>query len=124
MHETSAAKQSQGLLNHAAGLVAEDIVAEKYRKCGFELMAARKRLSSGEIDVIARHNGKYYFVEVKRAATLEMAAERITLHQQSRIRNAAIEYLAQTGLPLDTDMRFDAALVDHHGRMQIIPNAF
>ena len=122
--QLNSAKQTQGVFNHAAGHLAEDAVAEKYLRCGFEIVAKRNRMPSGEIDLIARHKHKFYFIEVKRARNLEIAALRITTKQQDRIRNAALEFLAQRNLPLETEMRFDAALVDHHGRMQVIPAAF
>lgn len=120
----SPSRQSRGAMNHAAGGLAETTVVERYIKNGFEIAETRWRKTGGEIDIIARHNKTIYFIEVKRAATFDRAAERISPAQQSRIHAAAQEYFALNDLPLETSCRFDAALVTHDGKVQIITNAF
>lgn len=63
------------------------------------------------------------FVEVKSAASFEAAARSLLPRQIARIRAAASEFVA--GLPSgqDSDMRFDVALVDGSGRIEIVANA-
>ena len=43
--------------------------------------------------------------------------------QQKRIDEAATEYLANTGRSSATQMRFDVALVDGQGHIQVMENA-
>lgn len=111
------------LTAYHAGLSAEKSVARKYVRCGFDIVAERYKSSEGEIDVIARHNDKLYFIEVKKSKTFERAAERLGAKQMQRIQNASLLYLQKMELPLETDMRFDLALVDAQGFIKVIPNA-
>lgn len=106
------------------GAAAEDQVAAKYRSSGFTIQDQRFRSSQGEIDVIASHNDKLYFVEVKRADSHDAAVARITPSKIARLRKTALSYLSKMDLPLNTDMRFDAALVNKTGTIRVIPNAF
>lgn len=114
----------QAALNYRAGAAAEDQVASKYERSGFDILARRFRRREGEIDLIAGYGGKLYFIEVKKSRDHDTAAARITPRQTNRIKNAALRYLAELGLPLNTAMRFDAALVDEQGHIKVIPNAF
>ena len=113
-----------GQINFHKGLLAEDQVDAAYRRNGFDVVDRRWKVAEGEIDLVARHGGKYYFVEVKSSRTHERAAEQITPRQQRRIRRAALRYLAEKAQRIDVDCRFDAALVDAHGRLKVLPNAF
>lgn len=117
-------KSLQGSCNHLRGQKAENLVAKKYMQSGFEICETRCRRETGEIDLIARHKRNYYFIEVKRAKTHEIAAHRITSKQQSRIRQTAEVYLSELGFDPDREVRFDAALVDALANVRIIPNAF
>lgn len=110
-----------GLSSYCSGKAAEDRVAEMYERNGFEIVARRWRRSAGEIDLIARHDRKFYFVEVKQSRDWASAIARISERQIARIQAAALEFLAQSGLGLDTDCRFDAALSDRQGRIKVIP---
>lgn len=110
-----------GLTNYCAGLAAEEQVADMYTRNGFEIVARRWRQTSGEIDLIARHKQKYYFVEVKKGRDFATAIGRISEHQLARIQSAALEFFAQAGLSIDTECRFDAALADAKGRIKIVP---
>ncbi len=111
-------------LNFHAGVMAETSVAEKYAACGFSILEERFRCAEGEIDLIAEHAGKLYFVEVKKSKTHDRAAIRIQPQQVARIRAAAQLYLQKTKRPIETEMRFDAALVDQYGVIKVLPGAF
>ncbi|GLQ35002.1 UPF0102 protein [Amylibacter marinus] len=113
-----------GATGYYTGLAAEQSVAQKYRASGFSVVSERFKTRCGEIDLIAEHNDHYYFVEVKSSKTFERAVERITPRQIARIRAAALEFLVSIKRPLETNMRFDAALVDGLGHIKVIPNAF
>ncbi|MCL4117012.1 UNVERIFIED_CONTAM: hypothetical protein GTU68_017942 [Idotea baltica] len=110
--------------NYYAGHLAEDVVARKYQAAGFDLISKRFRRREGEIDLVLGHANKLYFVEVKKSSSFEKAAQRITSKQIERIKNAALRFLSDTGRVLETDMRFDAALVNETGQVKVIANAF
>ncbi|MCP5075152.1 MAG: hypothetical protein GY947_17900 [Rhodobacteraceae bacterium] len=113
-----------GKTSYFKGIAAEEAVALAYQRNGFEVVEKRWKTPNGEIDLVVRHADKYYFVEVKNSCTLERAAERITPHQQYRIQQAALGFLADRGKSLDVDCRFDAAMVDGVGRVRVLPGAF
>ncbi len=64
------------------------------------------------------------FVEVKKSQTFDSAAARISKRQIDRICASAAQYLAQEPGGQLTNVRFDAALVDATGAVQIVENAF
>lgn len=112
-----------GLRAHLAGEAAEGQVARHYQARGISIESRRWRGSGGEIDLVARDAGGLIFVEVKRSRTHARAAERVGYRQIERLFNAASEYLAACGLGLNTQVRFDVALVDGMGRIDILENA-
>lgn len=105
------------------GLAAEDAAERWYLDRGAELVAKRWRAQTGEIDLIVRQNGVLVFVEVKIRKTIDAAAFAISARQWARIVATAEMYLAENNLSLDTDLRFDAALLDRHGTIEVIENA-
>lgn len=113
-----------GITSYHKGLAAEEIVARAYERNGFEVLEKRWKTREGEVDLVARHQEKLYFVEVKCSRNFDQAAALITPRQQQRIQNAALGYLAERAKSLDVDCRFDAALVDGMGRVQVLPGAF
>jgi len=113
-----------GLESYLKGVSAEEAVSRAYEKCGFEIVEKRWKTKNGEIDLIAQHKDKYYFVEVKCSRSFERAADRITERQQQRIQQAALGYLAEKAKSLDVDCRFDAALVNGCGQVKVLPGAF
>ena len=67
---------------------------------------------------------KLAFIEVKQSATHAQAAEHLTRRQMGRIYASASEFLAGEPAGQGTDCRFDVALVDGVGRIEILENAF
>ena len=110
--------------NYHAGLAAEDTVIKAYQNRGHEICGTRWRGSAGEIDVIADGVDGLVFIEVKRSKTFAQASLRVSPRQQSRIYNTACEFLGTTGRSMDTQARFDVALVDGTGQVRILENAF
>lgn len=108
----------------ASGHAAEDIVARRYEGEGKPVISRRWRGQGGEIDLIAREGNSLVFVEVKKARTLELAAWRLGARQIARLCAAATEFLAGEPGGQDSEMRFDLALVDGRGAVQVIENAF
>lgn len=113
-----------GARSYYAGLAAEDQVARHYAQTGRAVAARRWRGSAGEIDLIARDGAEVIFIEVKQSATHAQAADHLCRRQMGRIYGAASEFLAGEPAGQLTDVRFDVALVDGMGRIEIIENAF
>jgi putative endonuclease len=78
----------------------------------------------GEIDLIARDGARVIFIEVKHSRTHAIAAEHLTRRQMDRIYASASEFLAGEPGGQNTEVRFDVALVDAMGRIDIVENAF
>ncbi|SPH16904.1 hypothetical protein DEA8626_00418 [Defluviimonas aquaemixtae] len=112
-----------GAQAHHGGRVAEQQVEADYARRGYRVVARRWRGRGGEIDLILRDGARVVFVEVKRAETFAIAAERLTDRQMARIQAAAAEFVAGEPDGQDTDVAFDVALVDGSGRIDIIVNA-
>ena len=115
-------KNSQ--LSYHKGVAAENIAQKHYVDQGHTFRETRMKTTSGEIDLIMEKGNEWVFVEVKHSKTFARAAQRITTRQTDRIHNAARDHLARMGLWGLVDCRFDAALVDEHGRVKVIENAF
>lgn len=113
-----------GTVSYHAGASAEDSVARGYERRGMPIAARRWRGASGEIDLIVRDGEGLVFVEVKHSRDFARAAERLTRRQMERIMNAALEYLAGEPRGLLTPIRFDVALVNGRGEVDILENAF
>lgn len=113
-----------GAVSYQGGLAAEAQVADQYLRCGKPIAARRWRGSTGEIDIVARDGAAVIFIEVKKAATHTRAAERLTHAQMRRIYASASEFIAGEPLGQGTEVRFDVALVDAVGRIEIVENAF
>ena len=113
-----------GYESYRAGLAAEEAVAKRYAQSGAVISARRWRGQSGEIDIVLHHQGTVVFVEVKQSRTHARAAERLSDRQMGRIYASASEFLAGEPAGQDTDSRFDVALVDDRGRIEVIENAF
>jgi len=116
-------RATRGKTSYHAGLAAEDQVSQLYHRSGRPVIARRWRGSIGEIDLIAREGATVVFIEVKKSATHALAAEHLTWRQQRRIMATASEFVGGEPAGQLTDMRFDVALVDGQGRIEIIQNA-
>ncbi|NCO88096.1 MAG: hypothetical protein GW886_15860 [Rhodobacterales bacterium] len=111
-------------LNHHAGLVAEDIVARDYARRGRPVAQRRWRGPGGEIDLIARDGDCVVFVEVKKSSSFARAAAALGRRQMDRICASAAAFLEGEPRGQLTDVRFDLAVVDGRGAVEIIENAF
>jgi putative endonuclease len=112
-----------GSLAWHSGFAAEDIVARDYARRGHRTAWRRWRGAAGEIDLIAEDGAGLIFIEVKKARTHAQAAERLSRRQIDRIHASAAEYLGRMPMGQLTECRFDVALVDEGGRLEIIENA-
>ena len=116
-------RQGRGKTAYHAGLAAEESVSRLYDRSGRPIVARRWRGSVGEIDLIAREGDVVVFIEVKKSHTHAEAAEHLSFAQAQRIMATATEFVGGEPKGQLTDMRFDVALVDAMGRIEIIENA-
>lgn len=118
------AKRARGASAYHAGRSAEQIVEAQYAARGIAVVERRWRGRGGEIDLVLRDGDAVVFVEVKAARSFDAAAGRISARQRGRLLASAAEYLdGEPGGAL-TETRFDVALVDRTGRVEIVENAF
>lgn len=113
-----------GLTSYHAGLAAEGAVESHYVRSGHVISDRRWRGAGGEIDLIARNGDVLIFIEVKKSRDFARAAEQLSQRQMTRIYNTASEFLAGEPSGQDTNVRFDVALMDGTGQIQVIENAF
>lgn len=116
-----AQRRRRGATAHHAGQAAEDIVARRLRADNRTILSRRWRCREGEIDIVARDGDVLVFVEVKRRKTFAFE-DPVGPAQWRRLEAAAHRYMmaAETG---ETPMRFDLALVDGSGHVELIENA-
>ena len=117
------ARRARGSMAFHTGFAAEECVARHYDRAGRPVLARRWRGQGGEIDVIVRDGAETVFVEVKAAATHALAARRIDPRQVRRLYDCAGEYMGTLPDGLNSAVRFDVALVDGTGRVEVIENA-
>jgi len=118
------ARRSRGATAFHSGIAAEEAVARHYDQRGAAIAVSRWRGSVGEIDLVAREGAGVVFIEVKKAETHSEAAFRLSRRQIDRIYATAAEFLEGEPAGQLTESRFDVALVDAFGRIEIIEHAF
>jgi len=115
--------------NQLVGRAGENAAAEFYENLGFEILARNWRapLAGGanEIDIVAANRATLAFCEVKtRSGTLYgSGADAVGIAKQRRIRRAARVWLAQNSLWIP-EVRFDVAVVDRQGRVDLLEACF
>ena len=90
------------------GAFGEATAADYLRRRGYEILGMNYRCRQGELDIIARKNGVYVFVEVKlrREGGYAPAAEYVTAEKQRKLRLAAASWLEDSELD-EPECRFD-----------------
>mgnify|MGYP006276348263 FL=1 len=122
--EVRTRRRRRGARAHLSGQAAEESVERRYARDGHALAARRWRGQGGEIDLVMRQGDGLVFVEVKQARSFAEAAERLTRRQIERVVAAASEFLAAMPRGQLTPVRFDLALVDAAGRVELREGAF
>lgn len=113
----------RGVAANLNGRAAEASVERHYAAAGCAIEARRWRCRYGEIDLIAREGDLVVFIEVKAAATHDVALTRLQGRQIRRIEAAVAEFLEGEPRGGLTEIRFDLALVDSYGRVAVMENA-
>lgn len=116
-------RQLTGATGYHSGLAAEDRIAMDYERRGFPIARRRWRGSGGEIDLIAQDGDGLVFIEVKQSRSFDRALSRLTARQMARIQTSAEEFLGTQPKGSLTEVRFDVAVVNQYGDLQILENA-
>jgi len=92
---------------------AEEAVANRLRRQGYEILARNWRHNAGELDIVAFKGETLVFVEVKARHASEPGAAlaAIDRRKQARLRLLAEAFVTVTHLE-DKQVRFDAAEVE------------
>jgi putative endonuclease len=114
---------ARGQISHFAGQAAELAVSRDFERRGYRLLQHRWRGRGGEIDLIFQDGDGIVFVEVKQSKTHDSALESLRPAQVRRLLAAAEEFLGFCPKGSLTPMRFDVALFDQWGQIQVVENA-
>ncbi|MGR3493566.1 MAG: YraN family protein [Shimia sp.] len=98
-------------------------VRRHYEASGHDCVADRWRGSGGELDLVVRRGAELVFIEVKSSSTHADAAVSLGARQIERIYSTGAEYLGQHDAGGVSDIRFDVALFDAAGRIEVLENA-
>ena len=118
-------RRVNGRRSHNSGLAAEDAVAAYYRRAGGTVVERRHKTPYGELDLIVEDGPILVFVEVKRCKHGLGCDSPVSHRQWQRLESAAIHYMLdrQNMTGVHPICRFDVAVVDGMGQVQIIENA-
>lgn len=115
-------RRNRGLVAQLAGAAAEDIIATRYARKGYQVAARNWRGGGAEIDLILRDGDGLILVEVKRGRDFDRALEHFSHAQFARIARAATVFAEGEPNGVLSEMRFDLALVDGAGDVRILEN--
>lgn len=89
------------------------LAAAYLRHIGWEIVRMNYMSKGGEVDIIAKRDGRLLFAEVKYRTDMEMGhpAESITRDKLRRIRRAAVSYLQSDACVPHTALKFDAVCI-------------
>lgn len=101
-------------MKNETGIFGENAAADFLRRRGYAIIARNFMTKIGEIDIIARKNNTFVFVEVKTLNTVsgfipEMHFTPDKLHKMQR---TALLYCKQNRISPECSMRFDLIAVD------------
>lgn len=103
------------------GRKAESYAADHLRRCGYDILKRNYRSRSGEIDIIAFHNGAIAFVEVRSRThgSCFEPGESVDGRKQRKIISAARDYRIRHLRGHEVFLRFDVAAVTFDGKGRI-----
>lgn len=113
----------------ALGQNGEDAACAHLKRRGYKILERNYRNRLGEIDIVASHQGRIVFVEVKMRRSLRFGSPKlsVTPTKQRKISMVALSYL-KTRYTIDTPARFDVVSVlqqpGRQGQIEVIADAF
>ncbi len=111
------------------GRLGEDLAHRYLRRRGCRVVARNYRppAGGGEIDLVARHNGKLVFVEVKARSRTDFGTpdRAVDAEKQRRVQRAARDYARRAGVDWD-QTRFDivSIVLEDRPRIEWIQDAW
>jgi putative endonuclease len=107
------------------GAEGERAAAAWYAARGYELLAQNWRCREGELDLVLRTGRLLVFCEVKTRSSDRFGtpAEAVTWTKQRKVRLVASRYLDDPPFRF-SGLRFDVAVVDRAGTVEVIEAAF
>ncbi len=115
------------LFKKTLGREGEDRAARFLAKKGYKILERNYSTRSGEIDLVALHNGEVVFVEVKTRTSDAYGAPElaVTPQKQSRMIKAALGYIKSKKLH-QMPCRFDVVAITASAEngVELIQNAF
>ncbi|MBE5939930.1 MAG: YraN family protein [Lachnospiraceae bacterium] len=107
------------------GLKYENEVRMFLEKEGYKILCTNFFSKFGEIDIIAKEDSIYVFIEVKYRSSIlcGYGEEAVDYRKQKRMYYGAMYYLHKYGIAQETPCRFDVIAVND-GKISHIKNAF
>jgi putative endonuclease len=97
----------------SVGRFGEELAREYLRKKKYNIVDRNFRCPLGEIDLVVCKNKAFRFVEVKyrRSREFGLPQDSVVRRKQRRIRNAAVVWLKNRYLPMDSEIHFDVLAI-------------
>jgi putative endonuclease len=115
------------LFKKTLGKEGEDRAARFLAKKGYKILERNYSTRSGEIDLVALHNGQVVFVEVKTRTSDAYGAPELAVNPRKQLRmiKAALGYIKYKKLH-QVPCRFDVVAISAAGEsgVELIQNAF
>ncbi len=110
------------------GKSGEELAADFLRKNGYQILTTNYKNKLGEIDIIARDQDTFTFVEVKTRMTDRwgLPSEAVSISKQRQISKVAVSFLKENNL-LDKKARFDVVTIiyaDNIPEVNLVKDAF
>lgn len=107
------------------GAAGERAAAAWYRRNGYQVVAQNWRCRDGELDLVLAQGRRLVFCEVKTRSSDRFGtpAEAVTWKKQQQVRRVAARFLDDPPFVF-RGLRFDVAVVDRRGQVQVIEGAF
>lgn len=106
----------------------EEVACNYLKELGYTIIEKNYRNRIGEIDIVAKDNDFYVFVEVKYRKNNNFGTpfEAVDYRKQNRIRNVARGYLYEKHISQYTMVRFDVVgITSENGtKIELLKNAF
>ncbi len=110
------------------GRFGEEIARRFLQALGYEIIALNFRTKIGEIDIIAKDEEDFVFVEVKMREDVDkwgLPAEAVTSHKREKMKDVALLYLQKQGVKKEVGMRFEVVeVLPKLGKARLIRDIF
>lgn len=101
--------------------IGEKLAVEHLKTQGYQILDENYRFQRGEIDIIAKHEERIVFVEVKTRRSLKygLPQSAVTEQKQRQISKIALAYL-QTHNLMDAPCRFDVIAIQLTRQLEVL----